>query len=126
MTFYNHKEAYPRNHPRLNIDMLAFYEILVNGIYEKRVPLLLKTIGKGGLMFISPIPLSVGKELQMRLYYFSKLIEFTAKGAWSEKIRKNKAFLFKSGAAFANISNENLDRIDYIINLHTGKLPLHL
>jgi len=126
MNYDIHKEAFIRNHPRLNIDMLAYYQIFVNGRYEKRVPLFLKTLGKGGLMFLSPIPLSVGKELQMRFHYYSKLIEFTAIGVWSEKVLKRNSLLFKNGASFANISNDNLSRIDHIINIHTGNLPLFL
>jgi hypothetical protein len=120
MTYFKNKTGFKRNYPRLNIDMLAYYQILVNGIYEKEVPLLLKTIGKGGLMFLSPIPLSIGKELQMRLLYYSKLIEFTAKGVWTEKIERRNRLMFKSGAIFTAISNDNLDYINHIVNIHTG------
>ena len=124
MVDYQKREPYIRNHPRLNIDMLAYYQILVQGVYEKEIPLFLKTIGKGGLMFLSPIPLSVGKEIPMRLLYYSEFIEFTAKGVWSERIRKKKTFLYKSGAVFTSISDKNINRIGHIVNLHTGNLPL--
>ncbi len=124
MVDYQKREPYIRNHPRLNIDMLAYYQILVKGMYEKQIPLFLKTIGKGGLMFLSPIPLSVGKEIPMRLFYYSEFIEFTAKGVWAEKIQKRDTFLYKSGAVFTNISDKNLNRIGHIVNLHTGNLPL--
>lgn len=120
MSTFKKRPEFNRNYPRLNIDMLAYYPISINGSYEKEIPLYLKTIGKGGLMFLSSIPLSVGKELPMRLLYYSKVIEFTARGVWTEKVQKRDTRLFKSGAIFTEISSENLDTINHIVNIHTG------
>ena len=113
-------EVYNRKHTRINLDLQAFFQILVKGKDEKRIPLTIKTIGRGGLMFISPIPLSIGKELLMRVHYYSRIIDFTAKGVWLEKVEKNKHSLFRSGATFTEISDENRVQIDHILNIHTG------
>ncbi|MHB8483477.1 MAG: PilZ domain-containing protein [Nitrospiria bacterium] len=113
-------EVYNRKHPRIDLKLRAFFQIQPQGKFGKQIPLVIKTIGKGGLMFVSPIPLSIGKELSMRLRYYSRSIEFTVKGVWLEKIQKNKNSMFRSGAVFTEISDENMDHINQILNIHRG------
>ncbi len=120
MTPLTKSDIYKRKHPRINLEVQAFYEIQGRSKFEKQIPLAIKTIGKGGLMFVSPIPLSIGKELPMRLHYYSRIIEFTAMGVWLEKIPENKNSLFRSGAIFIEISDENKDHINQILDIHMG------
>jgi hypothetical protein len=114
--------GYSRNHPRLNISIPAYFKIPGSG--GGQVPVHIQTIGKGGIMFLSFIPLGPGKELQLGLLYYSRRVEFRARGVWSEKFLHKKRALFRSGATFTDIEYDDLGWIEHIVNIHSGSASL--
>jgi hypothetical protein len=60
----------------------------------------IKTVGKGGLIFISPIPLSVDTHLKFRLLDGNHGITFLFKVVWTKPVEKNEGSVFYVGLRY--------------------------
>jgi len=76
----------------------------------------IKSLGGGGLMFISPVPLNIGTRLEMTIFNFMVQINFIAEVIWTRKVTEPKPSQFQYGVIFSEISDENLVEISRILN----------
>jgi len=106
-----------RAHPRANLELQADFRILLpeKPSEQERRKTRTQTLGGGGLMFISPVPLSLGTKLEMRLFYMTFILEFVAEVVWLEQLVGNETEEFKCGLHYVDISDGDLAYIHYIL-----------
>jgi hypothetical protein len=100
-----------RKYPRVNLEMKGDFSLLLPEMDKERIPAEVKTLGGGGIMFISSLPLSIGTPLQVRLFHWANVVKFTSKVVWSEPIVDKDSTGFQNGLQFEKISNESLIQI---------------
>lgn len=112
-----------RAHPRANLELQADFRIVSSEqpADQERQKTKTRTLGGGGLMFISPVPLSLGSRLDMRLFYMTFILEFVAEVVWIEQLVGNETGEFKCGLQYVDISDGDLAYIHYI--LYSNQLP---
>jgi uncharacterized membrane protein len=108
--------VYSRRHPRVNVELPADFRILLPNKDLDRHSQNIKSVSGGGLMFISPVPLTIGTRLEMTIYNFIVQINFIAEVIWIQKVLDAKPSQFKYGLMFSQISDENLVQISRILN----------
>lgn len=104
-----------RKHPRVEMDVKGDFRILLPEKDIERYPMTTKTIGRGGLMFVSSTPLSEGTPLQVRLYPYSQEINFIATVAWMKPSTEDTAPGYKIGIQFKPIRQASLLLIDLLL-----------
>jgi hypothetical protein len=109
-----------REHPRVEVDLKTDFRVLMRKPKEgrpqmDRVTSQAKTLGKGGLKFVSTMPLSVGDKIDMRLYYYSLMIEFVAEVVWMEERQGFGPSEYICGSRFAAITYDNIAHLQNII-----------
>jgi len=108
-----------RFHPRVNVDLKTDFQVLRKAIgsdnCSPRVDTTAKTLGTGGVMFVSNIPLTVGTKVDMKLHYYSITIEFVAEVVWTEERAGFNTPEFYCGSRYSAISYDNLTHIQNII-----------
>lgn len=106
-----------RAHPRANLELQADFRILLpdKPLDQDRQKAKTQTVGGGGLMFVSPVPLSLGTKLEMRLFYTTFILEFIAEVVWIEQLVGNETADFKCGLQYVDIADGDLAYIHYIL-----------
>jgi hypothetical protein len=106
-----------RAHPRANLELQADFRILLpdQPAEESRRKARTETVGGGGLMFVSPVALSLGTRLEMRLFYMTFVLEFVAEVVWIEQLVGNETDDFKCGLRYVDIADGDLAYIHYIL-----------
>ncbi|MBI1824610.1 MAG: PilZ domain-containing protein [Nitrospirae bacterium] len=106
-----------RAHPRANLELQADFRILLSDTptEDQRQKAKTETLGGGGLMFVSPIQLSLGNRLEMRLFYMTFVLEFVAEVVWIEQLVGNETEEFKCGLRYVDIADGDLAYIHYIL-----------
>jgi hypothetical protein len=111
-----------RKYPRVNLEMKGDFSLLLPEMDKERIPAEVKTLGGGGIMFISPLPLSIGTPLRVRIFHWANVVKFTSRVVWSEPIVKKESTGFQNGVQFEQISNETLVQIRNIMQTWMNKL----
>ena len=117
------EEVFPnskRKFRRVDLELRADSQILLPDAEPEWFYPNIKTLGGGGLTFDFPAPFPVGTELKMRVYYYTDEIDLTGKIVWTNRIGEMRVCVFKSGLEFTKISEQNLARINHIIDIHLG------
>ena len=114
-----------RKYPRVNLEMRGDFSLILPDMEKEKIAAQIKTLGGGGLMFVSPVPLSIGTALQFRIFYWANVIKFTTRIVWSEPDVNPESTQFKNGGKFEDISNETMIQIRNIMqsqqNIPTGR-----
>ena len=106
---------FKRKHSRVNIDLKGDLRILQPKIDRQVYPGQVQTIGGGGLMILSAVPLLVGTPLQIRLYHQSNVITVNSRVVWSEPERYREGSGFKCGLQYDPMQQASLLDIDFLI-----------
>lgn len=102
-----------RKYPRVDLELTAAFRVI--GTERGELHILTKTLGGGGLMFISPVQLSVGDILEAVLFYLTLQIQFKTKVVWTEQQLENQISDFKCGLEYTEISDEDRSLIFNIV-----------
>lgn len=108
-----------RKFPRINLEMNGDCRILMPEKDQERYPSHIKTLGGGGLMLISPLLLSEGTPLQVRIFHPAGPITLNACVVWAETLGKDEGTGFKVGLKFDPNFQAAALQIDFL--LHTEK-----
>ena len=81
----------------------------------------IKTVGKGGLMFVSPVPLAVDTHLKVRLLDGNHGIMFLSKVVWTKPVEKNDASGFNIGVQYDPPQQVSLLEIDFLLQTAQNK-----
>ncbi len=73
------------------------------------------TVGKGGMMLVSPVPLAVDTFLQVRLFEGNRVITFLSKVVWMNPADKNEERDFNVGLQYDPMHQVSLLDIDFLI-----------
>lgn len=95
--------------------MRGDFSLLLEEMEKERIPAEFRTLGEGGAMFISSMPLSVGTPLQVRLFHWANVVKFTSKVVWSEPSDDTDSKEFRNGVQFDLISNESMIQVRNIM-----------
>ena len=111
-----------RTHPRVAVDLKTDFQVLqLKKMEEKspqRVDSMAKTLGTGGLMFVSNIPLPVGTKVDMKIHYYSITIEFVAEVVWIKEEAGFGTTEYFCGSRYSAISYDNMTHIQNILKSH--------
>ena len=122
----DHK-AYYRKYPRVNMELGADFKVVFpsENRAQEKLTTMVETLGGGGLMFVSPIPLSPGIQIDMRLYYDTRVIPIVAEVVWTEPEAETENNRFRCGLEFTFISRDDLLHIHDILfkQLNQGNPP---
>lgn len=109
-------EGFTREFPRVSTTLDSDLRMLDPAKkFADRVPTQTRTLGGGGVMLVSPVPLKAGAKIETRLFYYSLVIEFTGKVVWSETVEKFGRQDHYAGVKFQEILPEYLGHIQNII-----------
>ena len=109
---------YDRRYPRVNLELKADFRILLPQNEKDRFELQTKSLGGGGLMFLSPVKLSSGTRVEIRLFYYAHVIQFIAEVVWTEQLVGTETADFKCGLEYVKISQDDLLNIHQILENH--------
>lgn len=115
MSTYQGSFIFTRRAPRVIAELPADFRILTPNNVIERYSLKIKSLSGGGISFLSPVPLTVGTEIEMTLYKLTVPITFTAEVTWTEKVGDFQTERFKCGLKFTQISDEDLADIYQIV-----------
>jgi hypothetical protein len=102
--------------------MKGDFRILQEEKEKEPFPGRIKTVGKGGLMLVSPVPLAVDTHLQVRLFEGNRVITFLSKVVWTNPADKNEAPSFNVGLQYDPIHQVSLLDIDFLIQTKQSNL----
>ena len=111
---------YARNYPRINVEIPVNFRILLSEKELEGLSQTIENLSAGGLMFASPVPLTIGTRLEMKFKGSTGQIIFTAQVTWTEPVFENQTSKFKCGLMFTEISDENMVQIYQILNNTPG------
>lgn len=120
MSSYQGSFVYTRRSPRIATELPADFRILLPNKDLERYSLKIKTLSGGGLSFLSPVPLSIGTQIEMMLYDLTVQIIFTAEVTWIENAPDPATKAFRCGLKFTHISDEDLAHIYRIVTNSLG------
>jgi hypothetical protein len=115
MSSYQGLFVYTKRSQRINVEFPADFQIVWPKKNLKKIPLNIKSLSGGGVSIISPLPLSVGTQIEMTLYNFAVIITLTAEVIWVEKVKDSQGGKFKCGLTFTQISDEDLVHIYHFV-----------
>ena len=109
-----------RQHPRAEVDLKTDFKILSAKKEDDISPGELvtsnaRTLGEGGLLFVSRVPLTVGTRVDMKLYFYSLTIEFVAEVVWIKEQIGFGTSEYVCGSKFSAISNDNFSHLRNIL-----------
>jgi hypothetical protein len=108
-----------RKFPRIDIEMMGDFRMLQEEKEKEKekepFPGRIKTVGKGGLMLVSPVPLPLDTHLQVRLFEGNRVITFLSKVVWTNPADKNEATGFNVGLQYDPMHQVSLLDIDFLI-----------
>lgn len=111
-----------RAHPRVAVDLKTDFQVLQfrkeGNFSPERVVSMAKTLGTGGLMFISNVPLPVGTKVDMKIHYYSITVEFVAEVVWTKEEAGFGASEYFCGSQYSAISYDNMTHIRNILKSH--------
>ncbi len=84
----------------------------------QRIDSMAKTLGTGGLMFVSNFPLPVGTKVDMKIHYYSITVEFVAEVVWTKEEAGFGTSEYFCGSRYSAISYDNLTHIQNILKSH--------
>jgi c-di-GMP-binding flagellar brake protein YcgR len=122
------KENNIRKSPRINLDLRAAISTNSTGKrHSEVISASIKTLGSGGLMIDSPIPLKEGELVEMTLFFQSTAISFISSVVWKQQMDKKKQKTFRCGLTFRSISDEDLMTIKNFVHkqLQISQVPPH-
>jgi PilZ domain-containing protein len=85
----------------------------------------IKTLGKGGLMLVSSIPLRVDTRLKVRLLDGNHGITFLSKVVWTNPVEKKDTLGFNVGLQFDPPQQVSLLEIDFLLQSEQKKSETH-
>jgi hypothetical protein len=109
-------QDYKRRYPRVKLPLPADLRILLPNKDPEQYSLNIKSLGYGGLSFISPVTLKVGTPVEMTIFNFMDQITFGAEVTWTKKVPESKTPNFNVGLKFTQISDEDMVKIHHIVN----------
>ncbi|MBI1821688.1 MAG: PilZ domain-containing protein [Nitrospirae bacterium] len=109
-----------RQHPRAEVDLKTDFKILsakkeADISSDELVTSNARTLGEGGLLFVSRVPLAVGTRVDMKLYFYSLTIEFVAEVVWMKEQTEFGTSEYFCGSKYAAISNDNFSHLRNIL-----------
>jgi len=104
-----------RKHPRLDMELDGDFRILLPEKDTKHYLFKTKTIGRGGLMFVSSVSLSVVTPLQVRLFHRPNVITFNSRVVWTKPFKENKQSRFRIGLKYDPPSQVSLLNVDFFL-----------
>ena len=108
-----------RAHPRVDVDLRSDFWVLKpkreKGTLPQRFDSVAKTLGTGGLMFVSGVPLPVGTKVDMKLHYYSITVEFVAEVVWTREETGFGHAEYYCGSRYSAISYDNLTHVQNIL-----------
>lgn len=111
-----------RVHPRVVIDLKSDFQVLqsqkTGETSPHRVDSMAKTLGTGGLMFVSNVPLPVGTKVDMKIHYYSIIIEFVAEVVWTKEEEGFGTSEYFCGSRYSAISYDNMTHVQNILKSH--------
>jgi hypothetical protein len=106
-----------RKHPRINLELLATFSVAASTEEDsKEESALIKTLGGGGVMFVSPTPLEEGTIVDMKVFFEFSTIPFQAEVVWTEINVERKQKEFRCGLKFRSISDDDLLYIQHFLH----------
>ena len=120
MSSYKGSFVYTRRSPRIAAELPADFHILLPNKDLERYSLKIETLSGGGLSFLSPVPLSVGTQIEMTLFDLTVQIIFTAEVTWIDNPPDPNTKTFRCGLKFTHISDEDLAHIYRIVTNNLG------
>jgi len=81
----------------------------------------IKTVGNGGLMFVSSVPLSVGTHLRVRLFDGSHDITFLSKVVWTKPVENSETTGFIIGLQYDPSDQVSLLDVDFFLKIEKDK-----
>ncbi|MBI3352651.1 MAG: PilZ domain-containing protein [Nitrospirae bacterium] len=106
-----------RKYPRINLELLAEFSVTAPAEEgSKKESALIKTLGGGGLMFVSPTPLEEGTIVDMNVFFEFSTIPFQAEVVWTEINVERKQKEFRCGLKFRSISDDDLLYIQHFLH----------
>ena len=106
-----------RKHARINLELLAIFSVAgPNEKSSKKESVLIRTLGGGGVMFLSPIPLKEGTLVDMTAFFEFSAIPFLAEVVWTEMNVERKQKEFRCGLKFRSIGDDDLLFIHHFLH----------
>ncbi len=106
-----------RKHPRINLELLATFSVAASTEdASKKESALIKTLGGGGVMFVSPTPLEEGTIVDMKVFFEFSTVPFQAEVVWTEINVERKQKEFRCGLKFRSISDDDLLYIQHFLH----------
>ena len=113
-----------RRDPRIRVELFADYCVIDspsdNGVAKEST--IVKTLGGGGVMFLSPVHLPKGTHVEMKVFFDIMAITFEAEVVWTELQLERNQKEFPCGLSFSRIADDDLFYIQYMVNqkLHSN------
>jgi hypothetical protein len=111
-----------RAHPRVPVDLKTNFQVLQlrkeGESSPQRIDSMAKTLGAGGLMFVSNVPLPVGTKVDMKIHYYTITVEFVAEVVWTREEAGFGSSEYYCGSRYSAISYDNLTHIQNILKSH--------
>jgi hypothetical protein len=106
-----------RKYPRIYLELLAKFSVADPAEEgSKKESVLIKTLGGGGVMFVSPTPLEEGTIVDMNVFFEFSVIAFQAEVVWTEINVERKQKEFRCGLKFRSISDDDLLFIQHVLH----------
>lgn len=110
-----------RNFSRVDMEMKGEFWILEEVNEKEMFSSEIKTVGKGGFMFVSPVPLAVDTHLKIRLLDRNHGITFLSKVVWTKSVGKNEASGFYVGLQYDPTDQDSVLEIDFLLQTAQNK-----
>ena len=104
-----------RKFSRVDMDMKGDFRILREEKEKELFSSQIKTVGEGGLMLVSSVPLAVDTPLQVRLFHGNNVITLFSTVVWTKPVDENEASGFKIGLQYHPIHQASLLHIDFLL-----------
>ena len=108
---------FTRKHPRIRIELRA--EFVISDCEKEssqRESAVIKILGGGGVMLISPEPLSEGTLVDMKVYFECAEMTFKAEVVWTELQLERNQKEFRCGLKFHAIADDDLLYIQHVVH----------
>ena len=110
-----------RKFPRVDLEMKGDFQILMPDRDRDHHSGRIKTLGGGGMMMISPLPLSEGTPLQVTILLPPDPITLNARVVWAEPAGKEAGSGFKVGLKFDPKFQAAALQIDFLLQKKDNK-----
>jgi hypothetical protein len=110
-----------RKFPRIDVEMKGDFWVLEEEKEKEMFSSQIKTVGKGGAMFVSFVPLAVDTHLKVRLYDGNHGILFLSKVVWTMPVEKSEPSCFNIGLQYDPAHQVSLLEIDFLLQNEQNK-----